>query len=621
MNKNNPSLRKIFQNKKVVLFSVAIIVLVAVLAAIWIPFQNPPKLLPISTIAADITKGEISKIEDTLATGDLQVYYTDGHVEKAIRDTSQSLLQQLSFLGVKSQQLSKVQFDIVKSTSLQASKAVSTVAAFGLVGVLTFMAFRLVENGPMKKKDFEEGVIPDIHFDDVAGMEESLQELRDIVTFLKEGDKYVEMGAKMPRGVLLVGDPGTGKTLAAKAVAGEAGVPFYALSGSEFVEVFAGVGAGRVRQLFKKARAKAPCIIFIDEIDAVGRERHSMSSGAEMEQDQTLNQLLVEMDGFDTSENVVVLAATNRVDILDPALTRPGRFDRRVYVNRPDVKGREAILNVHIKGKRIADDVSTGNLAKATPGLVGADLANIVNEAAISAVRNDHAVIEMRDFEEAIEKTLAGGVQRKSRVMSEQERRIIAYHEAGHAIAMHACEYADPVYKITIIPRGQAGGYTMSLPEDNLLMSKNMILARITGLMGGRAAEEIFFHDITTGASNDLQVATQLAEEMVMRLGMDSSTGLRVYPQQQGFAALAQPRSSQKTFETIDEAVRSILDDCYSEARDTLSQKRSYVDRLAGELLEVETINRDRFIELMGEAPLDPNAKGAPLFANSGPVQ
>lgn len=587
------------------------------LAAIWIPTQKAPVSLSLSRIATDITNGKISQIEDTLVTGDLTIHYKDGHTEKSFRDTNQSLLQQLSFLGVKSEQLAKVQFEMVKSASLQTSKAVSTLIAFALIGVLTFMAFRLVENGPVKKKDFDEGIIPDTHFTDVAGMDESLQELKDIVTFLKEGDKYASMGAKMPRGVLLVGDPGTGKTLAARAVAGEAGVPFYAISGSEFVEVFAGVGAGRVRQLFKKARKKSPCIIFIDEIDAVGRERRSSGSGAEVEQDQTLNQLLVEMDGFDTSENVVVLAATNRLDILDAALTRPGRFDRRVYFNRPDVKGREAILNVHLKGKPIAGNVSTINLAKATPGLVGADLANIVNEAAISAVRDNRAVIEMRDFEEAIEKNLAGGVQRKNRVMSEKERRIIAYHEAGHAITMHASEDADPVYKITIIPRGQAGGYTMSLPDDNLLMSKNKILARITGLMGGRAAEEIFFNDITSGASNDLQVATQLAEEMVMRLGMDSSTGLRVYPQQQGFAALAQPRGSQKTFETIDDAVRSILDDCYTKARKTLSDKRAYVDRLAGELLEVETISRDRFVELMNGRILDPGSASAPVFANT----
>ncbi len=619
MNKNNPSSRRLFQNKKLLLIAAALVVLMGLMAAIWIPSQNAPEMLPLSSIATDITSGKVTRIEDTMITGDLTIHYRDGHTEKSIRDTSQSLLEQLSFLGVKSDQLAKIQIEMVRSATAQASKAASTAVSLALVGVLTFMAFRFVGNGPMKKKEFEEGIIPNIHFADVAGMEENLQELRDVVTFLKEGNKYADMGAKMPRGVLLVGDPGTGKTLIAKAVAGEANVPFFAISGSEFVEVFAGVGAGRVRSLFKKARKRAPCIIFIDEIDAVGRERHNNGSGAEVEQDQTLNQLLVEMDGFETGEGVIVLAATNRVDILDTALTRPGRFDRRVYVNRPDVKGREAIFGVHVKGKRLGEDVHLTDLAKATPGLVGADLANIVNEAAITAVRNDHSVIDMRDFEEAIEKSLAGGVQRKSKVMSEQERRIIAFHEAGHAVTIHACELADPVYKITIIPRGQAGGYTMSLPEqDTTLMSKNKLMARITGLMGGRAAEEIFFQDVTTGASNDLQVATQLAEEMVMRFGMDTATGLRVFQQPQGLAALAAPRSSQKTFETIDEAVKSILDNCYNLARTILTDQRTSVECIAQELLDVETINRDRFTELMRAAvqqSTDPSS--LPVYTNA----
>jgi cell division protease FtsH len=618
MNKKNPSTSKLFRNKKVLLFGAAVLALIVLLAVIWIPAQQNPSMLSLSTIAGDIANNKIAKIDDTLVTGDLVVHYRDGRTEKAIRDTNQSLLEQLTYLGLNGEQLAKVQFEMVKSASVQASKAASTAISFAMIGALTFMAYRLMDRNPMRKKDFEEGVVPAVRFNDVAGMEENLQELRDIVTFLSEGDKYAEMGAKMPRGILLVGDPGTGKTLIAKSVAGEAGVPFFAISGSEFVEVFAGVGAGRVRSLFKKARKRAPCIIFIDEIDAVGRERHASGSGAEMEQDQTLNQLLVEMDGFDTSENVVVLAATNRADILDAALTRPGRFDRRVWVSRPDIKGREAILNVHVKGKRLSEDVHLSNLARATPGLVGADLANIVNEAAILAVRNARQSISMRDFEEAIEKNLAGGVQQKNRVMSEHERRIIAYHEAGHAITMHGCEQCDPVYKITIIPRGQSGGYTMALPvQDSLLMSKNKILARITGLMGGRAAEELFFQDITTGASNDLQVATQLAEEMVMRLGMDGSTGLRVFPQSQGLAALAQPRGSQKTFETIDGAVKTILDDCYSEARGILSEKRMFVERVACELLEVETISAERFVELMAHPTLTTDPALQPIYSNA----
>lgn len=618
MNKDHSTLKRIFRNKKILLMIGAIAALSGMLAAIWLPSQQTQALVSLSAIAEDITNGKIEKIEDTLVTGELILHYKDGSIEKSYRDTNQSLLEQLSFLGLTTEDMKNVQFELVRSRTVEASKAVSTVLSFGLIGVLTFMAFRLVGNGPMKKKDFEEGNIPATRFGDVAGIDESMQELNDIVTFLRDGDKYAQMGAKMPRGVLLVGDPGTGKTLLARAVAGEAGVPFYALSGSDFVEVFAGVGAGRVRSLFKKARKSAPCIIFIDEIDAVGRERHGgSSSGAEVEQDQTLNQLLVEMDGFEPSEGVVVLAATNRVDILDPALTRPGRFDRRVYVNRPDIKGREEILNVHARGKRLAGDVCLANVARATPGLVGADLANIVNEAAIIAVRADHQSIHMRDFEEAIEKNIAGGAQRKNHVMSEHERRIIAYHEAGHAVSMHATEFSDPVYKITIIPRGQAGGYTMSLPEqDNLLHSKNKILARITGLMGGRAAEEIFFQDITSGASNDLQVATQLAEEMVMRLGMDECTGLRVFPQPQGLAALAQPRSSQKTIETIDDSVKTILETCYSTARSILEEKRLIVERVAHELLEVETINRERFFELM-ETSLSNPVDGTAICSNS----
>ena len=404
----------------------------------------------------------------------------------------------------------------------------------------------------------------------------------------------------MPRGVLLVGDPGTGKTLLARAIAGEAGVPFFSTSGSEFVELFVGVGASRVRSLFKKARAKAPCIIFIDEIDAAGRKRHgSATSGGEMEQDQTLNQLLVEMDGFSTSEGVVVLAATNRMDVLDPALTRSGRFDRHVDVPRPDVKARLEILKVHIKDRPLAPDVNLMDVAKSTPGLVGADLANIINEAAIQAVRRDHEAITSRDFQEAVEKALTGGIQQKSRVMGEEERRIIAYHEAGHAVVMNALAHCDPVYKVTIIPRGRMGGFTMALPEqDSMLMSRNQILARITGLMGGRVAEEIFCGDITSGASNDLQVATQLTEEMVMRLGM-SDTGLRVFERADGVEALAGPHAGQKTFEALDEAISRILDECYAEAKRILTEQRAAVERVTQSLLEHETLSKEEFAALI----------------------
>jgi cell division protease FtsH len=406
------------------------------------------------------------------------------------------------------------------------------------------------------------------------------------------------MGARMPHGILLAGDPGTGKTLLAKAIAGEAGVPFFSTSGSEFVEIFVGVGAARVRNLFKKARAKAPCIIFIDEIDAVGRKRHSGGGGGgEMEADQTLNQLLVEMDGFSATDGVVVLAATNRVDVLDPALIRSGRFDRHVNIPRPDVKGRASILEVHVKDRLLAKDVNLMDIAKSTPGLVGADLANIVNEAAIMAVRGGHEEITVVDFQEAIEKSLIGGVQLKNRVISADERRTVAYHEAGHAVVMHATPHSDPVYKITIIPRGRSGGFTMALPEqDSMLMFRNQIMARITGLMGGRVAEEVFCQDITSGASNDLQVATQLAEEMVMRLGM-SVSGLRVFSRPEG-AALGTP-AGQKTFEVLDQAINQILEECYEEAKRIINAQKEAVERVTQALLEQETLTRAEFVALI----------------------
>ena len=600
MNRNNETKRKSFPNKKIITAAGILLAVAIAVTAVLLPKPKQPVMVPLNEVVAGIAGGSIVKIEDRLASGDFLIHYQDGRTELGVRDPKSSLLEQLSLLGLSGKQLSNIQYEIVRSTAPVGGSPASILLTLGLISIPVFLVLRLTRNDRLGKKTFEEVNVPDIRFRDVAGADENLQELQDVVTFLKEGNKYAEMGAKMPRGVLMVGDPGTGKTLIAKAVAGEAGVPFFAMSGSEFVEVFVGVGASRIRSLFQKAKKKAPCIVFIDEIDAVGRARHRSESGAEMEQDQTLNQLLVEMDGFDSSEGVMVLAATNRMDVLDPALTRPGRFDRRVHVYRPDVKGREAILKIHANGKKLAPSVCLANLAKATPGLVGADLANIVNEAAILAVRNSQTEIRMQDFEEAIEKSLAGGVQRKNQVMSKDERKIIAYHEAGHAVVMHETKLSDPVYKITIIPRGQTGGYTMALPEqDSILISRCRLLARITGLLGGRAAEEIFFQDITSGASNDLDIATQLAEEMVMRLGMERSTGLRVFPQFQGRAIFSAAQGSQKTFESIDEAVNNILETCYADAKAIINAKRAYIEQVADLLLDVETIDRERFVELM----------------------
>jgi cell division protease FtsH len=581
--------------------SLAFVLVGLVIACVLIfQLQTSQEPLPLSGVAEAISAGQVLRIEDTLKSGALTIHYKDGSTQLAQRDQTASFLEQMHYLGVSDAQLAHVRYELVQPSLLSGENATSTILIILFVGLAGFVIMRYTQGGmAIARKKYVQGDIPNTTFADVAGLETCREEMSDIVAFLKDNSLYQRMGASMPRGVLLVGEPGTGKTLLARAIAGEAGVPFFSTSGSEFVEMYVGVGASRVRSLFKEARAKAPCIVFIDEIDAVGRKRRSGAGGGEMEQDQTLNQMLVEMDGFTSSEGVVVLAATNRLDVLDPALTRPGRFDRHVNVPRPDIKGRLAILDVHVKSRRLAEGVNLLDVARSTPGLVGADLANIVNEAAILAVRDGHAEITVQDFQEAVEKNLTGGAQQKSRVMNENERITIAYHEAGHATVMHLTPRCDPVYKITIIPRGKMGGFTMALPvEDTLLMSRTQILARITGLMGGRVAEELFCDDITSGAANDLQVATNLAEEMVMRLGM-SVTGLRVFNRPDGYEALSAPRASQQSFESIDQAIKQILDGCYSEAKRIIVENRDAVERVTQCLLQQETMTRAEFVALM----------------------
>lgn len=589
-----------FKNHKYGRLSLTLLLLALVISGTMIinsMMQEEP--IALSKVATAITDGQVVGIEELQGKDTLIIHYKDGSEDTTRRDPNTSFLEQMQFLGVSRSQMAKLEYEVVVSNTITSDKVISAVISIAMLGMMGFALTRM-SGGMIGRKRYVEGAIPDITFKNVAGIDENREELVDIVAFLKDNQLYERIGARMPHGVLLAGDPGTGKTLLAKAIAGEAGVPFFSTSGSEFVEMFVGVGASRVRSLFKKARSKAPCIIFIDEIDAVGRKRHgSGAGGGEMEQDQTLNQLLVEMDGFSATDGVVVLAATNRVDVLDPALIRSGRFDRHVNVPRPDVRGREEILKVHVKDRKLAEDVNLTDVAKSTPGLVGADLANIVNEAAIMAVRGGHDVISVLDFQEAIEKSLIGGVQLKNRVISENERRTIAYHEAGHAVVMHETPGSDPVYKITIIGRGQSGGFTMALPEhDSMLMFRNQIMARITGLMGGRVAEEIFCNDITSGASNDLQVATQLAEDMVMRLGM-SVSGLRVFKRPEGSEAFAAPRSGQKTFEALDSAINQILDECYEEAKRIVHAKLESVERVTQGLLQQETLTREEFIALM----------------------
>ncbi|PWU15071.1 MAG: cell division protein FtsH [Verrucomicrobia bacterium] len=446
-----------------------------------------------------------------------------------------------------------------------------------------------------------------VAFNDVAGCEEAKYELQEVVDFLKHPHRYKSIGANIPKGVLLIGPPGTGKTLLAKAVAGEAHVPFFSLSGSDFVEMFVGVGAARVRDLFQQAKAKAPCIVFIDELDAIGRQRGVHVGAVNDEREQTLNQLLVEMDGFAANAGVIVLAATNRPDVLDRALLRPGRFDRQVVVDAPDIDGREAILKVHARGKPLGADVDLKRIAQATPGFSGADLANALNEAALLAARRHAHKISQKDLEEAVEKVVAGP-ERKSRRLNEQEKRRVAYHEVGHALVAAYSKYADPVHKISIIPRGRAAlGYTLQLPaDDHFLMTRSQLLDRIRGMLGGRAAEQIVLNEITTGAENDLEQATALARQMVCLFGMSETVGLVRCAQRQnglfwhGGDGTFQRDCSEKTAEEIDAEVKEILDRSYGEAKGILEQHRDQLDLVTAELLKTESLDAKTFNRLIG---------------------
>lgn len=447
---------------------------------------------------------------------------------------------------------------------------------------------------------------PKVTFADVAGCDESKEELEEVVHFLRDPSKFTRLGAKVPRGVLLLGAPGTGKTLLSRAVAGEANVPFFSISGSDFVEMFVGVGAARVRDLFEQARKNQPCIIFIDEIDAVGRHRGAGLGGGHDEREQTLNQLLVEMDGFDAGTGIILLAATNRPDILDPALLRPGRFDRQIVVDRPDVNGRRDILKVHLKDKKVGKEVDLDVIARRTPGFVGADIANLVNEAALLAGRRGKAKLGMAEFEEAIDRVMAGP-ERKSRVISKKEREIIAYHEAGHALVASKIEGSDPVHKISIIPRGHmALGYTLQLPEeDRFLISKKELSDRITILLSGRVTEQLKFGDVTTGASNDLERSTQIARQMVTQFGMSDRLGLVTLGKKQhevflGRDIMEDRNYSEEIAYAIDQEVRSIIDECYSVAKTILIEHNDRLEEITALLLEKEVLDGDELDELLG---------------------
>jgi len=461
--------------------------------------------------------------------------------------------------------------------------------------------------GRSKARRFNENV-PRVTFEDVAGVEEAKEELEEVVEFLRNPKKFQALGAKIPKGVLLLGPPGCGKTLLARAIAGEAGVPFFHISGSDFVEMFVGVGASRVRDLFETAKANRPSLIFIDELDAVGRQRGAGVGGGHDEREQTLNQLLVEMDGFDPNAGVILLAATNRPDVLDPALLRPGRFDRRIVVDNPDAKGREAILNVHFRGKPVDENVNVGNLARRTPGFSGADLANLVNEAALLAARRGESKITMAEFEESVDRVIAGP-ERKSRLISDEEKEMVAYHEVGHAIVSELLPLADPVHKVSILPRGMALGYTMQLPlQDKYLTTKSELLDDIAGLQGGRAAEKLIFGEVTTGANNDLDRATEIARSMVCEFGMSDTLGPVTLGRRHGNPFLGRDimedrNYSEEVAKVIDAEVKRIVDECYQRAEKTLVENKEKMVEIVRVLLEKETLEREEFEALMrGEA-------------------
>jgi cell division protease FtsH len=616
-------------------FVVTLLLIIAAVAMVVMAIQRESgtqESLTINEIARDIKAGKVARvvIEDN---NNLRVIYTDGDVDgvESYKETDSTLVAQLLALGVTPDQLSPDNVMIeVKPPSQWAgivSGALYILPVLFMAGVLWFI-FRQAQGsnnaamsfGKSRARMFS-GEHPTVTFQDVAGVEESKQELAEVVEFLKEPQKFIQLGARIPKGVLLVGPPGTGKTLLAKAVSGEAGVPFFSISGSEFVEMFVGVGASRVRDLFDQAKRHSPCIVFVDEIDAVGRQRGAGLGGSHDEREQTLNQMLVEMDGFDTDTNIIIIAATNRPDILDPALLRPGRFDRRVTLDRPDMKGREAILKVHVKGKPLEPSVDLGSLARGTPGFVGADLENLVNEGAILAARRNKKSIGQIDLEEAIERVVMGP-ERKSRLISDEEKRIIAYHEAGHAVVMNAIPEADPVQKITIVGRGQAGGLTWYRPEDDrILTSRKKMVASLAGLLGGRVAEELVFDDITSGASNDIERVTQVARMMVTRMGMSNEMGLMTYGQKEELIFLGREISEQRDYseavaERIDTEVRRLVDDSYKLTKRLLTKYRDRLDAVAQKLLEVETLTREEF-EAIFPPPI-PKKSGTPQVIGMG---
>lgn len=617
---------------------VYLLLLVAVVALFFTAFPQPgareSEQISLSQLARDVREGSVRRI--LISEDRLQVEYDEKRKATSRKESNANLTQVLRDYGVAPEQLEAVSVVVVDPPAfgnwLQILINILPLVFFG--GLLLFM-MRQAQGSNNQALSFGKSRArmfmankPTVTFADVAGVDEAKQELHEVVDFLKFPEKFAALGARIPKGVLMVGPPGTGKTLLSRAVAGEAGVPFFSISGSEFVEMFVGVGASRVRDLFEQAKRNSPCIVFVDEIDAVGRQRGAGLGGSHDEREQTLNQILVEMDGFDNNTNVIVIAATNRPDVLDPALLRPGRFDRHVMLPPPDIVGRKAVLEVHAHGKPLESEVDLGVLAKQTPGFSGADLANLINEGAIIAARRGKQSVGMEELEDAIDRVIAGP-ESKSRIISEAEKQRTAYHEAGHAVAGRFLEQHDPVHKITIIAHGMMGGYTRFLPEeDRHLWTRSQFEDRLAGALGGHCAEKLAFGEMSTGAENDLEVATKLARKMVVQYGMSDALGPRTFGHKEEMIFLGreigeQKNYSEKTAEAIDEEIRRLIQQAHDRAMNLLTEHREILELMATELIKRETLEGEALARVFKGLPVEdePAVAALPPAAPAPPVQ
>jgi len=599
----------------------AIFIAIAVVFNIFNPAKDEIELIGVDTFITEVNNEEIESV--VVKSSKVDIVLRDGTKQEVKKEAGENLSELLSNFGVDKEKLTKFKIEIKENEGIDfiLLNALPFLIPFLLIGVFIYFMMRSVQGansrammfGQSGAKEFGQDRKDKVSFKDVAGVKEAKEELKEVVEFLMHPKKFLDLGARIPRGVLLLGSPGTGKTLLARAVAGEANVPFFHISGSEFVEMFVGVGASRVRDLFKKAKRTSPCIVFIDEIDAVGRKRGAGLGGSHDEREQTLNQILVEMDGFDPNTNVIVMAATNRPDVLDRALLRPGRFDRQVILENPDIADREAILKVHARKKPLAKEVSLRRIAERTPGFSGADLANLLNEGAILAARRNKKIVEMEDLLEAIEKVMLGP-EIKSRVLSDKEKKITAYHEAGHALVAHFLPHTDPVHKISIISRGRAGGYTLKLPtEDKHMHTKSEYIEEIGVLLAGYLTEKEIFNEVTTGATSDLRRATSIARKLVTDFGMSEELGPRTYGDKEEMIFLGreiteQRDYSEKTAEAIDKEITNFIEKAKVLAKQVIKARAEVLEKIVVKLLKQETIEKEEFEKIVGgkkEAPKD----------------